>query len=109
MDSAVSRILKAKQYATERDKRVKVHSFEVELHGDNANHIIKYNAGEWKCDCEEAVAARRLRPYHGHGRNFGGFGRTSIAGDRALRFPKTKYKGKGRPDAGRPLYCAAGV
>ena len=55
MDSAVSRILKAKQYATERDKRVKVHSFEVELHGDNANPIIKYNASEWACDCEEAV------------------------------------------------------
>lgn len=55
MDSAVSRILKARQYAEERDKRVKVHSFEVELHGDNANHIIRYNAGEWKCDCEEAM------------------------------------------------------
>jgi len=54
MDSAVSRILKAKQYAAERDQRVKVHSFEVELHGDNHNHIIRYNAGEWRCDCEEA-------------------------------------------------------
>ena len=54
MDSAVSRILKAKQYAAERDQRVKVHSFEVELHGDNHNHLIRYNAGEWTCDCEEA-------------------------------------------------------
>ncbi len=54
MDSAVSRILKAKQYAAERDQRVKVHSFEVELHGDNHNHIISYKAGEWSCDCEEA-------------------------------------------------------
>ena len=54
MDSAVSRILKAKQYAAERDQRVKVHSFEVELHGDNHNHIIRYDAGNWTCDCEEA-------------------------------------------------------
>ena len=54
MDSAVSRILKARHYAAERDQRVKVHSFEVELHGDNANHLIRYNAGNWSCDCEEA-------------------------------------------------------
>ncbi|HHY55022.1 MAG TPA: hypothetical protein GYA08_06255 [Chloroflexi bacterium] len=53
MDSAVSRILKAKQYAAERDHRVKVHSFEVELHGDNHNHLVMYDRGEWKCDCEE--------------------------------------------------------
>ncbi len=55
MDSAVSRIVKAKQYAAERDQRVKVRSFEVELHGDNANHVIRYSAGNWACDCEEAV------------------------------------------------------
>ena len=81
MDSAVSRILKAKQYAAERDQRVKVHSFEVELHGDNANHVIRYNAGDWACDCEEAV----LRGVCAH------------AGDCALRLPKTKYGNKGRP------------
>jgi hypothetical protein len=53
MDSAASRILKARQYAMERDQRVRVHSFEVELHGDNANHIINYDRGDWGCDCEE--------------------------------------------------------
>lgn len=53
MDSAASRILKARQYAMERDQRVRVHSFEVELHGDNANHIIRYGDGKWNCDCEE--------------------------------------------------------
>jgi len=53
MDSAVSRILKAKQYAAERDHRVKVHSFEVELHGDNHNHLVRYDRGVWSCDCEE--------------------------------------------------------
>jgi len=53
MDSAASRILKARQYAMERDRRIRVHSFEVELHGENANHVIRYNAGNWTCDCEE--------------------------------------------------------
>jgi hypothetical protein len=53
MDSAASRILKARQYAMERDQRVKVHSFEVELHGEHANHLISYEAGDWHCDCEE--------------------------------------------------------
>ncbi len=53
MDSAASRILKARQYAMERDQRIRVHSFEVELHGDNANHIVGYEAGIWECDCEE--------------------------------------------------------
>jgi hypothetical protein len=53
MDSAASRILKARQYALERDQRVRVHSFEVELHGDNSNHIVAYESGTWDCDCEE--------------------------------------------------------
>ncbi len=53
MDSAASRILKARQYAMERDQRIKVHSFEVELHGDNSNHIVSYERGTWHCDCEE--------------------------------------------------------
>jgi hypothetical protein len=53
MDSAASRIIKAKQYAAERDTRIQVHSFEVELHGENANHIVSYRNGEWQCDCEE--------------------------------------------------------
>lgn len=53
MDSAASRILKARQYAMERDQRIKVHSFEVELHGDNANHLVIYDRGNWNCDCEE--------------------------------------------------------
>jgi hypothetical protein len=53
MDSAASRIVKARQYAKERDKRVKVHRFEVELHGDNANHVVDYDYSRWHCDCEE--------------------------------------------------------
>ncbi|MEZ4618660.1 MAG: hypothetical protein R2867_24535 [Caldilineaceae bacterium] len=53
MDSTASRIVKARQYAEERDQRIKVHSFEVELHGDNSNHIVSYNNSIWGCDCEE--------------------------------------------------------
>jgi len=53
MDSAVSRILKARQYAAERDHRVKMHSFEVELQGDNHTHLVRYDHGQWWCDCEE--------------------------------------------------------
>lgn len=53
MDSAASRILKARQYAMERDQRVRVHSFEVELHGENANHLVSYEDSTWHCDCEE--------------------------------------------------------
>ena len=53
MDSVASRIIKARQYAEERDQRIHVHSFEVELQGDNANHIVNYRSGLWQCDCEE--------------------------------------------------------
>ncbi len=53
MDSAASRIIKAKQYAAERDTRIQMHSFDVELHGDNANHFVSYKNGDWNCDCEE--------------------------------------------------------
>jgi hypothetical protein len=54
MDSVASRIIKARQYAQERDKRVRVHQFSVELHGEHANHMVNYDDGNWTCDCEEA-------------------------------------------------------
>ena len=54
MDSVASRIVKARQYAQEKDRRVRVHNFEVELHGEHRNHIITYNKGAWTCDCEES-------------------------------------------------------
>ena len=53
MDSAESRITKAKQYAAERDTRVTVHTFDVELAGENATHFVSYKNGDWTCDCEE--------------------------------------------------------
>ena len=54
MDSVASRILKSRQYAQERNHRVRVHKFEVALHGEHADHNITYNDGRWTCDCEEA-------------------------------------------------------
>ena len=53
MDSAASRIIKARQYAAERDARIKVHSFDLELQGENARHVVRYKEGIWECDCEE--------------------------------------------------------
>ncbi len=55
MDSTASRIVKARQYAEERDRRIRVHSFEVELHGENSNHLVHYERGTWSCDCEEFI------------------------------------------------------
>jgi hypothetical protein len=54
MDSVASRIVKARQYAQERDRRVRVHKFEVELDGEHAKHTITYDKGTWSCDCEES-------------------------------------------------------
>ena len=53
MDSVASRIVKARQYAEERDQRIRVHQFEVEMHGEHANHNVSYDDGQWTCDCEE--------------------------------------------------------
>jgi len=55
MDAIASRIIKARQYAAERDQRIHVNSFEVKIDGDNANHQVSYNRGVWGCDCEEFV------------------------------------------------------
>ena len=53
MDSVASRIIKARQYAQERDKRIRTHRFEAEIHGEHANHFVNYDNGRWNCDCEE--------------------------------------------------------
>jgi len=53
MDAAASRVIKAKQYADERDQRIRVHQFSLDLRGENATHQIEYENREWSCDCEE--------------------------------------------------------
>ncbi len=53
MDSVASRIIKAQQYAQERDQRIRVHTLKVEVRGEHSTHIVEYNKGVWRCDCEE--------------------------------------------------------
>ncbi|MEX1018662.1 MAG: hypothetical protein WDZ49_03340 [Litorilinea sp.] len=53
MDSVASRIIKARQYAQERDQRIRVKQFEVEIQGEHSKHVIQYANGMWQCDCEE--------------------------------------------------------
>lgn len=52
MDSGViSKIEKAKRYATERD-RFRFSQFSVQFHGSNNDHAVSFDSGTWKCDCE---------------------------------------------------------
>ncbi len=48
----ISKIQKAKQYAEEKDQRVRFNSFSVEIEGDNNHHTTSFDRGEWQCDCE---------------------------------------------------------
>jgi len=54
MDSIASRIVKAHQYAQERDSRIRVHTLEVEVRGEHSTHIVRYTEGGWVCACEES-------------------------------------------------------
>ena len=51
MDSGmIGKIQKAKQYAEERD-RIEFRTFSVVLHGDNHDHSVSYEMGQWQCEC----------------------------------------------------------
>lgn len=50
----VSRIIKARQYAQERD-RVVFSRFEVTFQGEHNIHRVTYDEGRWHCTCEEAA------------------------------------------------------
>jgi hypothetical protein len=48
----IGKIEKAKFYAEERDERIQFRSLHVSILGDNdLTHDVKYNNGEWYCDC----------------------------------------------------------
>jgi hypothetical protein len=53
MDSVASRIIKARQYAAEKNERIHVRRLDVEIRGENSDHTVTYDRGEWACDCEE--------------------------------------------------------
>ncbi|NUQ39656.1 MAG: hypothetical protein HUU23_18090 [Caldilineales bacterium] len=51
-DSAmISKIQKAKHYATERS-RMKFRSFSVVFAGNHSDHTVEYTEGRWHCTCE---------------------------------------------------------
>ncbi|MEA3338092.1 MAG: hypothetical protein U9R25_19560 [Chloroflexota bacterium] len=51
----VSRIIKARQYAQERD-RVEFNRFEATFEGEHNTYRVTYEEeGRWHCTCEEAV------------------------------------------------------
>ncbi len=52
--SAISKIEKAKRYASERE-RFRFNQFSVQFHGSNNEHAVSFDNGNWKCDCEYFV------------------------------------------------------
>jgi len=52
MDSSmIGKIVKAKRYAEQRD-RISFEGFRVTLRGVHADHIVEYEEGNWRCDCD---------------------------------------------------------
>lgn len=52
MDSGmIGKIDKAKRYAQER-KRFTFKQFTVTMDGENNLHTVKFENGEWQCDCD---------------------------------------------------------
>lgn len=47
----IGKIEKAKRYAQEHN-RVHFNSFNVTLDGENNDHTVVYQNGEWQCDCD---------------------------------------------------------
>lgn len=51
MDSGmIGKIDKAKRYAEEKD-RITFDTFEAHIRGDNNDHVVTYDQGEWSCTC----------------------------------------------------------
>lgn len=52
MDSSmISKIVKAKRYAEERD-RIVFDDFRVTVRGNHTYHVVQYQGGVWSCDCD---------------------------------------------------------
>jgi hypothetical protein len=50
----VSRIIKARQYAQERE-RIEFTHFTAKFKGEHNTYQVNYDDGQWHCTCEEAV------------------------------------------------------
>ncbi len=46
----IGKLEKAKRYAQERS-RIRFEAFAVTMEGENNPHRVRYENGEWKCDC----------------------------------------------------------
>lgn len=53
----ISKIDKAKRYATERD-RLEFSTFSASFRGDHDNHTVTYATGNWTCTCSFFPTAR---------------------------------------------------
>ena len=59
MDSGmIGKIEKAKRYAEERN-RFRFNRFDVTFHGDNNNHHVTFDDGNFRCDCEFFITHQR--------------------------------------------------
>ncbi len=47
----IGKIEKSKHYAQERD-RFQFDTFSVSFRGNNNDHAVAFDEGQWKCDCE---------------------------------------------------------
>lgn len=47
----IGKIDKAKRYANQRD-RIHFEAFKVTFEGENNPHRVKFDLGEWHCDCD---------------------------------------------------------
>ena len=47
----IGKIEKAKRYAEQRD-RIRFESFTVTFEGENNPHTVRFQNGEWQCDCD---------------------------------------------------------
>ena len=49
--SLIGKVEKANRYTEERD-RFSFTSFTVSVRGDNNEHVVAFQDGEWRCDCD---------------------------------------------------------
>jgi hypothetical protein len=54
----IGKIEKAKRYAQERN-RIHLNSLSVTFEGENNSHLVKFENGEWQCDCDFFLSRSR--------------------------------------------------
>ncbi len=54
----IGKIEKAKRYAEDR-KRFRFNKFDVTFHGDNNDHLVSFENGKFRCDCEFFLTHKR--------------------------------------------------